>query len=125
MCTEVRRRVLPDSTAVGKVLLAWQDPEHVRRVLLRLGLPGRTPDTLTTVAAFDAELSSVRARGWAVDDEEEERGVRCLAVPVGPPRAGGRGRVGLGAHDRPASWRSSRPCARSRASRLQRAADPT
>jgi len=66
------------------VLLAWQDPEHVRRVLLRLGLPGRTPHTLTTVAAFGAELAQVRERGWAVDDEEEELGVRCLAVPVGP-----------------------------------------
>jgi IclR family transcriptional regulator, acetate operon repressor len=84
MFTEVGRRVLPHSTAVGKVLLAWQDPDHVRRVLLRLGLPVRTPHTLTTVAAFGAELSAVRERGWAVDDEEEELGVRCLAVPVGP-----------------------------------------
>ena len=84
MFTEVGRRVLPHSTAVGKVLLAWQDPDHVRRVLVRLGLPGRTPNTLTTLAAFGEELSEVRERGWAVDDEEEEPGVRCLAVPVGP-----------------------------------------
>ena len=84
MFTEVGRRALPHSTAVGKVLLAWQDPDHVLRVLTRLGLPGRTPNTLTTVAAFGAELAEVRQRGWAVDDEEEEVGVRCLAVPVGP-----------------------------------------
>jgi IclR family acetate operon transcriptional repressor len=84
MFTEVGRRVLPHSTAVGKVLLAWHDDEHVRRVVGRLGLPSRTPQTLTTLSAFRAELAGVRERGWAGDDEEEELGVRCLAVPVGP-----------------------------------------
>lgn len=83
MFTEVGRRVLPHSTAVGKVLLAWQDDDRVRRVVARLGLPARTAHTLTTVEAFQAELAAVRERGWAVDDEEEEPGVRCLAVPVG------------------------------------------
>ena len=84
MFTEVGRRVLPHSTAVGKVLLAWRGDDHVRRVVERLGLPARTPRTLTTLPAFCAELAAVRERGWAVDDEEEELGVRCLAVPVGP-----------------------------------------
>ena len=65
------------------MLLAWQDEQHVHRVVERLGLPGGTPRTLTTPDAFRAELALVRERGWAVDDEEEERGVRCLAVPVG------------------------------------------
>ena len=82
--TQVGRRLLPHSTAVGKVLLAWQDEDQVRRVVHRFGLPPRTPSTLTTVEAFTAELAVVRAQGWAVDDEEEEPGVRCLAVPVGP-----------------------------------------
>ena len=84
MFTEVGRRVLPHSTAVGKVLLAWRSEDHVRSVVERLGLPGRTARTVTTLAGFTAELAAVRERGWAVDDEEEELGVRCLAVPVGP-----------------------------------------
>lgn len=84
MFTEVGRRALPHSTAVGKVLLAWQDEDQLRRILTRFGLPPRTPSTVTTLPAFRAELAAVRARGWAVDDEEEEIGVRCLAVPVGP-----------------------------------------
>ena len=87
MFTEVGRRVLPHSTAVGKVLLAWQDDDHVRRVVTRFGLPPRTANTLTTLADFREELMAVRERGWALDDEEEELGVRCMAVPVGP-RAG-------------------------------------
>jgi IclR family transcriptional regulator, acetate operon repressor len=84
MFTEVGRRVLPHSTAIGKALLAWQSEDNVRRVVARLGLPARTPRTLTTLGGFSAELAAVRERGWAVDDEEEEPGVRCLAVPVGP-----------------------------------------
>ena len=84
MFTEVGRRVLPHSTAVGKVLLAWRSEDQVRGVVERLGLPARTPRTLTTLTTFSAELAVVRQRGWAVDDEEEELGVRCLAVPVGP-----------------------------------------
>lgn len=84
MFTEVGRRALPHSTAVGKVLMAWQDQDHVRRVLTRLGLPARTPNTVTTLPAFTDALARVRACGWAMDDEEEEVGVRCLAVPVGP-----------------------------------------
>jgi IclR family acetate operon transcriptional repressor len=84
MFTEVGRRVLPHSTAVGKVLLAWQPEDHVRRVGARLGFPRRTERTLLTADAFAVELAEVRRTGWAVDDEEEEVGVRCVAVPIGP-----------------------------------------
>lgn len=86
MFTEVGRRVLPHSTAVGKVLLAGHDERQLQRVLDRLGLPQRTPHTITSGAAFRAELAVTRERGWAVDDEEEELGVRCLAAPVGAGR---------------------------------------
>ena len=84
MFTEVGRRVLPHTTAVGKVLMAWQDEAQVRRVLARLGLPPHTARSIRTAGAFLTELERVRADGWAVDDEEEEEGVRCLAMPVGP-----------------------------------------
>jgi IclR family acetate operon transcriptional repressor len=84
MFTQVGRRVLPHSTAVGKVLLAWHEEDQLSRVISRLGMPRHTSHTLTSLAAFRAELEGVRKRGWAVDDEEQEMGVRCLAVPVGP-----------------------------------------
>ncbi len=84
MFTEVGRRVLPTTTAVGKVLLAWQDEAQVRRVLARVGLPRRTERSITEVPRFLAELAGVRQAACAVDDEEEEEGVRCVAVPVGP-----------------------------------------
>jgi IclR family acetate operon transcriptional repressor len=87
MFAEVGRRVLPHSTAVGKVLLADCPADVAAAVVRRTGLPAHTPNTITDPAAFAAELDRVRARGWAVDDEEEENGVRCFAVPV---RDGGR-----------------------------------
>ncbi|MET8155122.1 IclR family transcriptional regulator [Sphaerisporangium sp. NPDC005289] len=80
MFAEVGRRVLPHSTAVGKVLLA--DRPDAAAILARTGLPRRTEHTITTVEAVLAELDAVRSRGYAMDFGEEELGVHCLAVPV-------------------------------------------
>lgn len=80
MFAEVGRRVLPHSTAVGKVLLA--DHPNAAAVFERTGLPRRTDQTITTVGAMMAELSAVAVRGYAMDLGEEESGVHCLAVPV-------------------------------------------
>ena len=57
---------------------------QVRRVLARLGLPARTPRSITDPAGLPRRARRGPPSGWAVDDEEEEEGVRCLAVPVGP-----------------------------------------
>ncbi|WP_034382698.1 IclR family transcriptional regulator [Herbidospora cretacea] len=80
MFAEVGRRVLPHSTAVGKVLLA--DHPNAAAVFERTGLPRRTDRTITTVGAMMTELSLVADRGYAMDLGEEESGVHCLAVPV-------------------------------------------
>lgn len=82
MFTEVGRRVLPHSTGVGKALLAHHPAEEVRALLGRTGMPAATERTLTTPEAFLEALEATRERGWALDDNEQEVGVRCLAVPV-------------------------------------------
>jgi IclR family acetate operon transcriptional repressor len=82
MFTEVGRRVLPHSTGVGKALLAALPAGDVRALLARTGMPAATTRTLTEPEAFLAELERVRAAGYAVDDGEQETGVRCLAVGV-------------------------------------------
>jgi len=82
MFTEVGRRVLPHSTAVGKVLLAFRPRPAVEALLDRTGLPPRTPRTIVDRDQFLDELDLVAQQGYAVDDGEEEIGVRCLAVPV-------------------------------------------
>lgn len=68
--------------ANGKVLLAYAWPE-TREVYLRTHPPVRlTPSTICDPAALDAELEAIRARGYAVDEEEYAVGVSCLAAPL-------------------------------------------
>jgi IclR family acetate operon transcriptional repressor len=69
-------------TGVGKVLLAWEPEPEVRSLLGPGPLPRYTPRTLTDPETVLQELRAVRARGYAVDREERETGVRCVAAPV-------------------------------------------
>ena len=82
MFTEVGRRLLPHATGVGKAILAQLPDEKVLEIVRRTGLPGFTDRTLTTEDALLADLAEIRARGYAVDDGEQEVGVRCFAVAV-------------------------------------------
>lgn len=79
---EVGRHVPAHSTAVGKVLLGGLDEDAATALLRRAGVAPQTARTLTSVRAVLAAVRAAAARGYAVDDEEEETGVRCLAVPV-------------------------------------------
>lgn len=82
MFNEVGQRVLPHSTGVGKALLSQLDDESVRALVGRTGLAPRTINTLTTLDTLLADLEVIRTRGYAIDDGEQEVGVRCFAVPV-------------------------------------------
>ncbi|MGP4052541.1 IclR family transcriptional regulator [Streptomyces sp. 2A115] len=82
MFTEVGRRVLPHSTGVGKALLAGVPADEVRALLSRTGMPAATDKTITRPEDFLTALEEVRRAGYAVDDSEQEVGVRCLAVSV-------------------------------------------
>ncbi|WP_330460610.1 IclR family transcriptional regulator [Streptomyces sp. NBC_00820] len=82
MFTEVGRRVLPHATGVGKALLAELPDAEVRALLSRTGMPAATERTITTPEDFLTSLDEVRRLGYAVDDNEQEIGVRCLAVSV-------------------------------------------
>lgn len=82
MFAEVGRRVLPHSTAVGKVLMACRTDGEVASLVGRTGMPRRTTGTITDLPGMLAELERVRRQGYAVDLGEEESGVHCLAVGV-------------------------------------------
>jgi DNA-binding IclR family transcriptional regulator len=90
------------STAIGKAVLAAL-PEHEVRLIA-----GRTP-RVTSLPVLLAQLSTVRARGWALDDEESVPRVRCVAAAVVDPRGcpvGGVSVSGLsGDLERPAASR--------------------
>jgi IclR family acetate operon transcriptional repressor len=82
MFTEVGRRTLPHATAVGKAILADRPDGEVRALLERTGMPRHTATTLTTSEEFLDALEQTRARGYALDEGEQETGVRCVAVRV-------------------------------------------
>jgi IclR family transcriptional regulator, acetate operon repressor len=82
MFTEVGRRTLPHATAVGKAILAERPDSEVVALLDRTGMPRYTERTLTSSQQFLAELADVRTRRYALDEGEQELGVRCMAVAV-------------------------------------------
>ncbi len=82
MFTEVGRRVQPHCTGVGKALLAQLPEEEAQAVLGPNPLPAHTPHTVTDPQELMAQLAEARERGYVVDDQEQEIGVRCIALAV-------------------------------------------
>ena len=70
------------STASGKLLLAFQPPEQAATLLAAVDRPPFTPHTITDLDELLRELAAVRARGYALDHEEDYIGVQCVAAPV-------------------------------------------
>ncbi|WP_186033444.1 DNA-binding transcriptional regulator KdgR [Burkholderia gladioli] len=70
------------STAIGKVLLAWMAPEEAREALSRIEFRKSTQKTLASAEAVWSILPHVREQGYGEDNEEQEDGLVCLAVPV-------------------------------------------
>ena len=82
MFTEVGRVVPLHSTGVGKAMLATLPDEQVRAMLNRTGMPAITEHTITRPDAMLEALARARTEGYAIDDGEQELGVRCVAVPL-------------------------------------------
>ncbi len=87
MFTEPGRRVLAHCTAVGKALLAALPSADIARLVATTGMPRHTPHTITDVDTLLTVLADIRREGFAVDDGEQELGVRCVAVAVPHPAA--------------------------------------
>lgn len=80
--TWVGRRIPVHSTAVGKVLIAALPAAAAEAIIKSHGLKKQAPKTITTHAKFLHELERVREQGFAIDDEENSPGGRCVAAPV-------------------------------------------
>jgi IclR family transcriptional regulator, KDG regulon repressor len=81
MAAAVGGRAPLHCTAVGKVLLAFQPADYVKRVLSN-GLKSYTPKTMTRRDDLLSMLGDVATREYAIDDEESEPGLRAIAAPV-------------------------------------------
>jgi len=69
-------------TAVGKAMLAELSESEVNEIVRRWGMKPITPNTITSLAALKTELRAVRSRGYAIDNEEKEEGLRCVSAAV-------------------------------------------
>jgi len=91
LASRVGRRVPAYCTSVGKAILAELPEAEVDAILRRARLKRLTKHTITSATALKTELIRIRARGYAIDDEENEEGVRCVGAVVwdhtGRPRA--------------------------------------
>jgi len=82
MDTWVGRRMDLHTTSVGKALLAYRSKSEAESLIKKLELSRRTPKTITSRHELLHDLARTRVRGFAVDDEENNLGVRCVAAPV-------------------------------------------
>jgi IclR family KDG regulon transcriptional repressor len=82
MHSKVGKRAPMHCTAVGKAILAHLPSNVVLDILERKGMPRHTDKTITDQDEFLKELSQVRQKGYALDLEENEYGIRCIAVPI-------------------------------------------
>ena len=82
MSSRVGSRTPANSCAVGKVLLSYLSMDELDRLLQATGLSPRTPYTITDPTRLKEHLIAVRKQEYAIDDEENELGIRCVASPV-------------------------------------------
>src|SRR6202140_2545721 len=80
--TWIGRRMYLHSTSVGKALLAWLPKQEMEAIVRQQGMKKRTPKTIITMSRLFADLELVREQGYAVDDEENSLGARCLGAPI-------------------------------------------
>jgi DNA-binding IclR family transcriptional regulator len=78
----IGRRAPLHCTGVGKAKMAFLGDDEVERIIQRVGLPRFTPNTIVDPDRLRAELALIRQRGYAVDNEEHEVGIRCVGAPI-------------------------------------------
>ena len=82
LASRVGRRSPAYCTSVGKAMLAELPASEVDAIIKQSGLKKITPHTIVTPEVLKEELKTIRSRGYAIDDEENEEGVRCVGAAV-------------------------------------------
>ena len=70
------------ATALGRVMLAFLHPLEAEEILRKRARPKLTSKTVTSVRAHLKSFRRIREQGFAIDNEETERGARCIAAPI-------------------------------------------
>lgn len=71
------------ATGVGKALLAEMSDAEIARIWENSEIRPLTPHTITDFAALMADIEKIRRRGYSIDNEENEMGIRCVAAAIG------------------------------------------
>lgn len=82
MPSRVGRRIPTYCTSLGKAMLACLDDQEVRKIFRRQNLRPYTPNTVKSIDPLLTDLRLTRKRGYSVDDEEIEIGLRCVGAPI-------------------------------------------
>jgi IclR family KDG regulon transcriptional repressor len=80
--SKVGWRLPTHCSGVGKVLLAFLPDETVREIIQQKGLKRFTNNTITDIVTLKIELARIRKQGYAIDNEEIEVGLKCIAAPL-------------------------------------------
>jgi len=83
------------SAALGKCLLCRMPRVEVESILKTRPLEPLTPRTIREPSAFHRELEKVRTRGYALDNEEDSRGARCIGAPILDPEGNVRAAISI------------------------------
>src|SRR5215472_6838508 len=78
--TPLGQREEPHASAAGKAMLATMTDDQVRAICAEHGLPARTGRTITDIGLLLESLTTIRANGFAVDDEEDAEGIFCVGA---------------------------------------------
>ena len=70
------------STALGRAIVAFQSPERRQYVLRKVTIEKRTPHTIVEPDELDAILDAIRKTGYAVEENQTDLGVTCVAAPI-------------------------------------------
>ncbi len=82
MMSRVGNPISLHCSAIGKATLAFLPKDERASLINQLALVRKTHSTITSKRALEEEMKKTRARGWTLDDEENETGIRCLGAPV-------------------------------------------
>lgn len=82
MMSRIGMRMPLYSTSFGKILLAYSPESFINEYLRKVPLIPRTENTITNPEKLREELLKVKKQGYAFDNEENERGIKCIGAPI-------------------------------------------
>jgi IclR family transcriptional regulator, KDG regulon repressor len=97
MPSRVGRHIPTYCTSLGKAMLSCLEDHEVKRILRKQGLKAYTPNTVRNLDLLLADLRAIRKRGYAIDNQEIEIGLRCVGAPIKDHTGGMVGAISVAA----------------------------